>query len=279
MSPKLLPGLSKIAKAFSLKSRRRNRNDSVQVTPSIEEKQMCNGKLQATRGSSSTTCCSSGYFREPQNDPVCAIDAPPLALTSCITQKADKVEVEDVSLTSVTLYSSDDTGSCPSSPLPMPRPPTIRQMHVSHNDIRQQSQATSTSQEDHIQQTMVLHHSKSASFRLRKRNRALSDKDFEQLLTLSRGWTFDPALARPLVKPRHNRHAAMSSTDFDRYIFAPTPARQVGERIRSASAVCLAEPPRPAAAKIKSKSLVAGDASVHPFFQAPQHEENDRVHF
>ena len=31
------------------------------------------------------------------------------------------------------------------------------------------------------------------SFRVRKRNRALSDVDFDQLLTQSRGWAFDPS--------------------------------------------------------------------------------------
>jgi hypothetical protein len=267
MAPKLLPGLTKIAKAFSIKSRRRNRKDSIQSTPVVQEKQNCSiehtntltlGKLQAICGSSSTTCNSSGYFMEqPEKDPVFVLDVlPPL-----ITPAAAKMEIGESSLTS--LYSSDDTGSCPSSPLARRRPSHIRQRDVSLDCVRQQP-----AEEEHRRRTMVPHHSdKPASFRSRQRNRALSDKDFDQLLTLSRGWTFDPALPRSLEKAHHNRQAEFSSTDFDRYIFAPT-ARPDGERIRSVSAACLTASPRPAATAIRSKSYagVFRGESVHPFF-------------
>lgn len=77
---------------------------------------------------------------------------------------------------------------------------------------------------------------------MRKRNRALSNKDFDQLMIGSGGWTFDPSdidgcrlwqqdassknelQRRPGSKKTHNdrcKNRALAQTDFDRFIFRP----------------------------------------------------------
>lgn len=69
----------------------------------------------------------------------------------------------------------------------------------------------------------------SSSFRVRNRNRALSDDDFEQLITVSCGWMFDPSEEMTKMKidavPTHNarlKNRAFGPADFERFIFAPT---------------------------------------------------------
>jgi hypothetical protein len=96
---------------------------------------------------------------------------------------------------------------------------------------------------DQLQRPTLQHH-KSLSFRLRKRNRALSDVDFDNLLVLSRGWTFDPsersldigdtgeeedATTLPSgIHLTHNdrlKNRALCALDFERFIFQPTTPR------------------------------------------------------
>ena len=72
-------------------------------------------------------------------------------------------------------------------------------------------------------------HNESLSFRIRKRNKALSNIDFGHLLDISRGWTFDPSNGEigdidQLEHSSHNersRNHAYSQDDFERFIFEP----------------------------------------------------------
>ena len=88
----------------------------------------------------------------------------------------------------------------------------------------------STESRLHVRPTM---HDKSLSFRIRKRNKALSNKDFGRLLDISRGWTFDPnntstSYYEDQVGGGHASHHnertknhAYAQGDFERFIFEP----------------------------------------------------------
>eukprot|EP00797_Seminavis_robusta_P034446 Sro825_g207660.2 (287) ;mRNA; r:15141-16001 len=279
-----------MTKAWIMKPKKRNRkkssskdNNSVpmEVVPMEEHVSEptpspavvgCINKPQVARGSSATTWCSSAHLSEPFMVSPSATDVTttssafsrPSPLKPC--QNGDEMDVEDT-----TWNSSDDAGSCPSSPLPVRhrRPAPVRQRAVSltsglHHQYHHQEK------DNQRRDLMQLHHSQSTSFRLRKRNRALSDADFDQLLTMSRGWSYDPA--EPSKDgTHHNRSQALGSTDFDRYIFAPTAPKT---RSQSTTAV-MYSPRRASLARTRMHSSdTAVVTTAHPFFRPIQDDEN-----
>ena len=105
------------------------------------------------------------------------------------------------------------------------------------------ARASTESRLMHVRPTM---HDKSLSFRIRKRNKALSNKDFGRLLDISRGWTFDPnsynksdECADQVGCGGHSHHNertknhAYAQGDFERFIFEPpSPVEDGGSLLR-----------------------------------------------
>ena len=183
MAPKLLKGLAKIIKV------RKKRSSSTSSEPPTVITVL--NKPEASRGASSTTCYSSGYFSEPFHRTSTIGTA-----TTTTTPKTVET-MEEASIT----WCGSGSDSDVSSPVAR-RPEGMIRRCKSHT-------VGTTSATD--------------SFRLRKRNRALSDVDFDELLTASRGWTFDPSSSVVETSRRsHTRQNSLAQTDFERYIFAPT---------------------------------------------------------
>jgi hypothetical protein len=202
MAPKILKGLAKIIHPKKRRSGNGKASSSTSGPPNV----ISVPKPPSSRVSSSTTCRStSGYLSEP-GSPLATTTTPKTVDTMMTTTTTTTTTmIEDPSITWCGSGSDSET---PSSPI-LRRP----------NHHRSKSATTKSHPLEH-------HHHQSVSFRVRKRNRALSDVDFDQLLTQSRGWTFDPSTS--FVEPQqrrqslHTRQNSLAQTDFERYIFSPT---------------------------------------------------------
>lgn len=230
MAPKILSGLAKMMKPKKRRTRKtcpETAKDKAAdppaavTTTTVTTTKKSNSKptltvttsgaVEASKnfGGSSATCCSSGYL---QMDDTTKSDS---FLYSMSTNTSTTTPH-----TLVTVCSSEEDatshtfcGSDSDSPSALPPRPTRAKRSQSCTAVPPSRRSLMGSNN---------HNNKSLSFRLRKRNRALSDVDFDRLLTASRGWTFDPNDCSSISStPQHYRHDAMAQTDFERYIFAP----------------------------------------------------------
>lgn len=229
MAPKLLSGLAKMIKTRKRRTRKTspdtakakaappavvaatvttNKNSSNKPTLTVTT----SGAVEASKnfGGSSTTCGSSGYLHmddTTRSDSFLYSLSTNLNTSSTTPHTLVTVCSSEEDATSHTFCGSDSESP---SALP-PRPTRAKRSQSCTAPVGRRALMGSSN-----------NHNKSLSFRLRKRNRALSDVDFDRLLTASRGWTFDPNDCSSVSStPQHYRHDAMAQTDFERYIFAP----------------------------------------------------------
>ena len=109
-------------------------------------------------------------------------------------------------------------------------------------------------------------HSDNGSFRVRRRNRALSDKDFDELITVSCGWAYDPSEEfMPEVVPTHRRskNMALAAVDFQKFIFA-TSTTNTGNATYVSSSCGSHHGRHPTPNKIPVCTVQVTEARMHP---------------